>query len=412
MEQAFIRKLFLITALVLVPVGLATLSGCAKSSAAEKSSVAAKPAVPVTAADVTVKTIPVQIRAIGSVEPYTTVAIKTMIAGEITEVHYTDGQDVKKGDVLFTIDPRPYQADLQRAEANLSKDVALLKQAEANVARDEVQSKNAAAQAKRYNDLFTQGVISTDQNDQFRTTAEALDATVKADRAAVQSANENIGADKAAIESAKVQLSYCTVRSPVNGRTGSTMIQQGNVVKANDVALLVINQIEPIYVTFAVPEQQLAAIKQYMASGKLEVTATMPDDANKTETGTISFVDNTVDRTTGTIKLKGTFTNSDRKLWPGQYVTASLKLTTQADAVVIPSEAVQTGQKGQFVFIVKPDLTVDVQPVTIERTIDDLSVIKDGLKPGDKVITDGQLRLTPGAKVDIKNSISDNGGIK
>ena len=347
------------------------LSGCS-----EKKQAAVPTRVPVTIADVVQKTVPVQVRVIGNVEPYTTVGVKPQITGEIVGVHFSEGQDVKKGQLLFTFDPRPFEADLLRAQANL--------------AQDEAKAKNAEIEAHRYTKLVEAGVVAKEQAEQIQTNHEAMVATVKADRAQV--------------EYARVQLIYTKIYSPIDGRTGSLMLHLGNVVKANpDNPMITINQVNPIYVTFSVPQQVLPEIKQQMAKGKLRVTAIIQGQEDRPETGTLTFVDNNVDLNTGTIKLKGTFENSTRRLWPGQYVNVALTLSEEPNAIVVPTQAIVTGQEGPFVFVVKPDLTAESRPVKVERNVDNQAVIESGLSAGEKVVTDGQIRLVPGSKVEIKN---------
>ena len=363
-------------------------------------------AIPVEVASVVRKKVPLQLRIIGNVQAYSTVTVKSRVAGQIMRVSFTEGQDVKKGDLLFMIDPRPFEAALKQAEANLERDLAQVKQAEANLERDMAQEKNAEAEANRYKLLFERGVVSRQQYDKFRTDWEALLATVQADKAAKANAEAAVLADRAAVENAKLQLSYCSIHSPMEGRTGSLIVQEGNIIKENDANLVVINQINPIYVSFSVPEQYLGEIKKYMRVGTLEVEAAVPNHEGTPYQGFISFVDNAVDTGTGTIKLKGTFTNKDGRLWPGQFVNVVLKLTTEPNAIVVPSQAVQTGQQGQYVFVVKQDLTVESRPVVVSRTTDGETVVQKGLNPDEKVVTDGQLRLYPGAKVEIKNSNS------
>lgn len=333
--------------------------------------------VPVVVATSTQETVPVEVRAIGNVEAYSTVTVKSQVDGEIDQVHFTEGQDVKAGDLLFTIDPRQFEA--------------LLQQAEANQARDEAQAKNARAQAGRNEKLYESGIISKEQFDQFETSADALDASVRA--------------DKAAVANGKLELSYCTIRSPITGRTGSLLIHAGNLVKNNDTSLLIINQIQPIYVTFSVPEQFLPEIKAHMARSRLGVLAYFGDSTQKPAEGILSFVNNTVDSTTATIMLKGTFPNADRQLWPGQFVNVALKLTVQQNSTVVPSQAVQTGEKGQYVYVVKPDMTAEYRPVVVGTSFTGGTVIQKGVQPGEKVVTDGQLRLYPGAKLEIKSQI-------
>jgi multidrug efflux system membrane fusion protein len=352
---------------------LALLSlACSK----EKSGKPNSAPLPVTVSTTIQKTVPVQLRAIGNVQAYSTVTIKSKVGGELVRVHFTEGQDVKKGDPLFTIDPRPYEAALKQAEANLERDLAL--------------AKNAQEDAHRYEFLIQKGVVARQQFEKFRTDSEALEATVLADRAAV--------------ENAKIQLGYCSIYSPIDGRTGSVIVQQGNIIKAEDINLVVINQVLPIYVAFSIPEQFLLEVKKYMASGKLQVEATVPMNEERPEKGVITFIDNIVDSNTGTIRLKGTFTNHERKLWPGQFVNVVLTLTTEPNAIVVPSQAVQTGQKGQYVFVVKPDFTVESRSVEAGRTLNGETVIQKGLHADEKVVTDGQLRLYPGAPVEIKTS--------
>lgn len=378
------------------------------------------------------KTIPVQLEAIGNVQAYSTVSVRSLVGGELKEVHFSEGQDVKKGDLLFTIDPRPFEvaleqaeaalardrAQVKQAEANLARDYAVLKQAGANLERDKAQAKNAQVEAGRYKDLLEKNLISREQYDQSRTSSEALQATLRADKAAMENAEAAIRASKAAVENAqssvratsasvenaRIQLGYTPIRSPVDGRTGSFIAQPGNIIKANDTTpLVVIVQIQPIQVSFSVPEQTLIEVKKHKARGELKVEATIPNDRGGRERGVITFIDNTVDSNTGTIRLKGTFANPSRRLWPGQFVNVLLTLTSQPNVVVVPSQAVQIGQQGQYVFVVKPNLTVESVPVTVSRTVGEESVIEKGLKGNEKIVTDGQMRLRQGSRVDVKN---------
>lgn len=337
----------------------------------------AQQAVPVHVANVVQKTIPVQLRAVGTVEAYSTVSVRSQITGSLTRVHFKEGRDVQKGDLLFTIDPRPFEAALKQAEAILARDVAQLE--------------NALQQARRYEELVKKQYVSQEQYDQIRTNAGALEAVVQA--------------DKAAVENARVQLSYCYIYSPVTGRTGSLLVSEGNVVRVNDATpLLVINQVSPIYVNFTLPEQHLSEIKRRMDGGKLRVEANRQNE-NLDEQGVLSFVDNAVDRTTGTIRLKATFANDSRRLWPGQFAQVALTLSNQPDAIVIPSQAVQTGQDGQHVFVLKSDSAVELRSVVVSRTLDGEAVIEKGLQPGEKVVTDGQFLLGPGSKVQVKQEV-------
>ncbi len=331
-------------------------------------------AVPVTVAAVVQKTVPVQVKAIGNVEAYSTVQVKSMVGGEIVRAGFKEGDDVRKGQMLFTIDQRPYEAAVAQAEGNL--------------ARDQANAVNARAMAVRYEALFKEGVVSKEQHDQIVTAAQAAEEVVRADRAAV--------------ETAKVNLAYCTIVSPIDGRTGNVAVKLGNVVKANDVPLVTINQIRPIYVSFSVPQQFLPDVKRYDRQHKLRVTAKVPNEPE--DSGVLTFIDNGVDPTTGMIKLKGTFGNGERRLWPGQFADVVMTLSTEPNALLVPNAAVQTGQNGQFVFVVTKDNKAEMRPVTIGRIVDNLTVIRSGVQPGEQVVTDGQLRLTPGAKVALSNA--------
>ncbi len=332
--------------------------------------------IPVMVATAVQKSVPLQIRAVGNVEAYTTVSIKSQVTGVLNQAHFKEGQDVKKGQLLFTIDPRPFEA--------------ALKQAEANLARDTAQLKNLREQVRRYAELVEKQYVSREQYDQIKTNSDAAESVVDA--------------DKAAVENAKVQLSYCYIYSPVSGRVGSLLVNEGNLVRVNDGApLVIINQINPINVTFGVPEQHLADLKRHMAASRLKVDARFPSDEGRPEQGLLAFVDNAVDRSTGTVKLKGEFTNQERRLWPGQFVNVALTLMTQGDAVVVPSEAVQVGQDGQHVFVVKEDKRVEVRAVTIGATAEGEAIIAKGLAVGEQVVREGQFLLGPGSRIEVKD---------
>jgi multidrug efflux system membrane fusion protein len=366
------------------------------------------PPVPVTVATATERDIPIQLRVIGNVEAYSSIPVKAQIAGELVRIHFTEGQDVKKGDLLFEIDRRPYDQALSQAEANLNRDIAQEKQAEANLARDQAQAQNARTQAGRYGKLASEGIVSKEQNEQMKTTFSTAEEAVRADQAAIESARAAVVADKAAVETAKLNLDYCEIRSPINGRTGSLQVKVGTLIKAQaDTAMVTINQIAPTFVTFSVPENQLTQIRGSMAHGPLEVEAHVPNDPSGPARGQLSFIDNTVDSTTGEIKLKAMFPNQERKLWPGQFVNVVLTIGKETNATVVPSEAIQTGQQGQYAFVVKQDHTVENRIVSIGRTIDRETVITKGIAPGETVVTDGQLRLIPGFKVEI---VTGSGG--
>lgn len=361
------------------------------------------PGLPVTAAVVEARDVPVQIQGIGNVQALATVSIYSLLSGQIFQVHFKEGQDVKAGDLLFTIDPRPFQAALQQAEATMAQHQAAVAQAEANLVRDQAQEDNARVEEERYKKLVQGGLIAREQYDQILTTHKSAVATVEADRAMVANQKALVQADAAAVENAKVQLGYTAIRAPIEGRTGNLLIHQGNVVKANDIGnpMVVINRVHPIYVSFAVPERFLDQIKTARAAGPLTVEA-RPQGQSVTARGTLTFVNNTVDTTTGTIQLKATFENVDNALWPGQFATITMTLRTEANVIVVPSQAIQVGQQGQYVFVVKPDATVESRPVVVAFANGPITVLRQGVRAGERVVTDGQLRLAPGARVDVK----------
>ncbi len=356
------------------------------------------PPVPVSVALAAREAVPVEVRAIGTAEPSTTVQVKSQVAGELMSVHFTEGRDVNQGDLLFEIDARPYREALAQAEAAVARDRALLAQSQANLGRDQAQAKSAEADAYRYEQLAKDGVASTMQATQQRAAADAAHESVRADQAAIGSARASLASDQSAVARAKLDLGYCEIRSPLGGRTGNLLVHPGNLIKVNDVALVVINQVAPIFVSFGVPEDQLDAVRR-RAKGNLAVTASTGADPGRIAHGRLKVVDNAVDAGTGTIRLKAVFDNGDRLLWPGQFVNVVLTLDTQSSATVVPSEAVQDGQRGQFIFVVKADQTVEPRPVTVTRTVGHKAIIAKGVAPGETVVTDGQLRLYPGAKI-------------
>ena len=358
--------------------GLAVFGGAllvhfAAGTSAQESKAARGPAaVPVSVATVVRQDVPVRLQSIGNVEPFATVAVKARVDGQIVEVNFKEGQEVRQGSVLFKIDPRPFEAALRQAEANFLKDTA--------------QKDQARSQERRYQELLQKNFVSKEAYAQIRTNADTAEAVAQASRAG--------------LDNAKLNLEYCTILAPIEGFTGKIQIAKGNLVKANDTnPLLVLNQVHPIYVSFAVPEQRLAAIRSYMAKGSLVVEAAPTGTDKRAVSGTLIFVDNAVDQTTGTIKLRGLFQNKDNALWPGQFVNVSVKLYEQKNAVLVPTQAVQTGPDGQYVFVVKPDMTTEVRKVTVDRSDGDNAIIATGLKGGEQVVTRGQLRLVPGVKV-------------
>jgi multidrug efflux system membrane fusion protein len=325
--------------------------------------------------------------------------VKSQIAGQLLRVHFNEGQNVSNGALLFEIDARPFREALRQAEAAVARDQAQLRQAEATLAREMAQSKNADAEASRYEELQKIGVISRAQRDQVQTSADVSRESVRAAKAAIESARAALDSDLAAVDKAKLDISYCEIRAPFSGRTGNLLIHPGNLVKANDSPLVVIHQVAPIFVTFSVPERHLGEIRRLSASGKLPVRVSPQDDPSRSAAGNVTVVDNAVDTTTGTIKLKGIFANADGMLWPGQFVTAVLTLGTVVNATVVPAEAVQSGQQGQYVYVVKPDQTVEPRVVIAGRAFEKKIIIEKGVAPGDTVVTDGQLRLFPGARI-------------
>ncbi|MGH9397815.1 MAG: efflux RND transporter periplasmic adaptor subunit [Terriglobia bacterium] len=364
--------------LMLALVSIAFLPGCSsKSAAGDAIKPVARPPVPVMVGTVTQENVPVEINVIGAGQAYSTVSIKSLVQGQVQRVYFRQGQYVKKGQLLYSIDPAPFEAALAQAQATLAKDKAQLQFAQ--------------AQNQRYTDLYKQGIVSKDQYDQYHSTAAQIEAAMRADQAAV--------------DNAKIQLGYCTIRSPLDGLTGALQVDQGNLVKVNDVAMVIINQIEPIYVNFSAPQQYLQEIKEEQAKGRLRVEAVIPHEPGQPEWGTLTFINNTVDATTGTILLKGTFSNPRRRLWPGEFVNVTLNLSQQPNAVVAPSTAVQTGQKGQYVYVVSSNHTVAYQPVTVGSVYKANTVIEKGLQPGETVVTDGQMLLYPGAKVLVKTGL-------
>jgi len=348
--------------------------------ATEKQRPAVAPPVPVSVAVATGRTVAVYLRAIGNVDAYSSVAVKARVDGQIVEVGFREGQAVRRGEVLFRLDARPFAAALRQAEANVARDVANRNQ--------------ARSQERRYLDLLDKNFVSKEAYAQFRTNAETAEAQLKA--------------SQAALETARLNLEYCTIRSPIDGFVGRIMLQLGNLVKANDTnPLVVINQVKPVYVTFAVPEQGLAQLRQHMAEGPLEVDASGSDAASAPiASGRLVFIDNAVDTSTGTIKLRAQFDNTDLALWPGQFIAVKVKLYDQKDAVVVPSAAVQTGPQGEYVYVLKPDSTTEVRRVTVARTEGEETIIAKGVTPGEKVVTRGQLRLQPNSKVIVRPDAS------
>jgi multidrug efflux system membrane fusion protein len=360
------------------------------------------PPVPVTVGEVLEKTIPVQLTAVGNAMAYTSVGIKSQISGQLVEVRFKEGQDVRKGDLLFVIDPRPFEAALRQAEAALGQRQAEVRQAQAAVERDSAQLENARVQERRYRELVAKELIAREQYDTLNTNMTAMQATVESDRAQVENAKAALQAAQANIDNARLQLAYTTIHAPIDGRTGNLLVQNGNILKANDDnPIVVINQVHPIYVSFSVPEQNLAEIKKYRAAGSLQVVARPPRQQETLATGELTFVNNTVDTTTAMIQLKATFANENNVLWPGQFVDVAMVITSRT-AIVVPSQAIQPGQQGPYVFVVKPDQTVESRLVTPGVRLGAETIVEKGLKPAERVVTDGQLRLVPGARIEAR----------
>ena len=364
---------------------LLTLAAAACSPGGETPAQAAgsrgAPAVPVATAKVEQKSMPLALTVIGTAEASSNVAVHAQITGSLTSVNFMEGDDVTKGQVLFTLDRRPLEGALAQAQATLARDMA--------------QSAQAKSTAARFQDLQSRGIATKEQADVSRTTAAALDATLESDRAAV--------------ENAKVQLQYATITAPLSGRTGALIVHEGNLVRANDAtALVVINQVAPIFVSFGIPEGKLPELKRYLAQGTVHVEAAAPGETTSSS-GRITFIDNAVDSTTGQIRIKASFPNLDHRLWPGQFANVVVTLSTEPNAIVVPTAAVQNGQQGNYVFVLKPDSTVDLRTVAVQRQVAEATVVESGLKPDEIVVTDGQLRLIPGARVSIKSGPSANG---
>ena len=374
-----------------------------------------RPPAPVTVAAAVTQDVPVYLDQIGKCVAREVVEIRPQVSGRITNIHFADGANIKKGDLLFTIDPRPFQVSLQQVEANLAKDIASKKQAEAALTRDKAQAKLGEAQARRYEQLNRQGVVSNEQSDQMQTNAEALNATVAADVAAVRNAEESIKADEAAIETAKLQLSYCFIHSPIDGRAGQRLVDVGNLAAPGvGTPLLVIQRLDPIYADFTISQNDLSAVQRNMSQGALKAEVRLPDEPNKPVVGNLTFVDNAVKDATGTVNLRATIDNNDRRFWPGRFVNVRLVLSVLRGAVLIPATAPQMSAKGQFVYVIKDDSTADMRPVTVGQRQGDMVVIEKGIASGEKVVVNGQLGVTPGGKVLVEQpkaaDLSKNGG--
>jgi len=372
-----------------------------------------RPPAPVSVTVAISQDVPTYLDAIGKTVAREVVSIQPQVSGRITRIHFTDGADVKKGNLLFTIDTRPFEANLRQAQANVSRDNALKKQAEANLAKDVAQAKWGEVEVKRYGILVQSGVVPREQYEQLRANADSLNATVDADRAAVRSADEAIKVDTAAVESTKVQLSYCYIRSPIDGRAGQRLVDVGNVVNpggssgngsssgtsGSSNSLLVIERLDPIYADFTISQDKLVDVQQQMRAGRLRTEVRLPDSSDDPVIGQLTFLNNAVENTTGTVNLRATIPNAGHRFWPGRFVNIRLVLNTIHGAVLVPANAPQMSGKGSYVYIVKQDSTVEQRPVSLGQRQGDLIVVEKGVEPGERVVTNGQLGVTPGGKV-------------
>lgn len=358
--------------------------------------------VPVVTTKAVVKPVPIEVEIIGNVEASSVVTMKPQVSGELVKVMFTEGDFVTQGTPMFEIDRRTIEAQMQQANAQLARSEALLRQAQANLARDTAQADYTKAQAERVAQLAKEGVASKEQTQQAAAAALAQQEALGAGRAAIESARADVNANKATLENLKVQLGYTTLRAPQSGRTGTLLVKRGNVVSANQTELVVINQLQPVNVLFSVPESQLGKIAGRFGKEKIPVYASPQDDPGKEFTGVLTFYENTVDAGTGTIKLRATFPNADRKLWPGQFVRVRLRLGSLDDAVVVPNQAVQTGQDGSFIYVVRENRTVEARPVTTSVRTGQELVVASGLQAGETIVTEGQLRLAPGLRVVVR----------
>jgi multidrug efflux system membrane fusion protein len=375
----------------------ALLTGC--SSAPQQSAAGGLPPVPVSIAEAAEEAVPIQVDSIGTVESSSTVEVKAQVPGPLIAVRFNEGANVNRGDLLFEIDSRPFREALRQAEAAVMKDEAQLRVAEANVARTRAQLKNAKAEQARFEQLSKEGISTRQQDDQIRTAAEVAEHSVRGDEATIESIRAALESDRSAVEQAKLNLTYCEIHAPISGRVGNLLLHPGNLVKANgDNPLVVINQIAPIFVTFGIPERYLGEISRLHAQHKIGVTASPEKNFKEAAHGMLSVIDNAVDPNTGTIRLKATFDNKESRLWPGQFVNILMTLETQK-ATIIPSEAIQAGQNGSFVYVVKSDQSVEPRPVVVGQTVSGKVIVEQGVAAGETVVTDGQSRLFPGAKI-------------
>jgi len=412
--------------LLIAAVSVLNLTGCANKAAQSFD----RPPAPVQATVAVAQDVPTYLDAIGKTVAREVVSVQPQVSGRITKIHFTDGANVRKGDLLFTIDTRPFEANLKQAQANYSKDEALKRQAEANLAKEVAAAKWGETQVKRYGTLVAAGVVAREQYEEFKANQDSLNANVGAARAAVASANESLKVDAAAIDSAKVELSYCYIRAPIDGRAGQRLVDIGNVVSpggtgnrnstegggsgstANSNSLLVIERLDPIYADFTISQDKLTAVQEEMRSGSLKTEIRLPDSNGEMVAGQLTFLDNAVQNTTGTVNLRATIPNAGHRFWPGRFVNVRLVLSTIHQAVLIPATAPQMSAKGSFVYVIKADQTAEQRPVTLGQRQQDLIVIETGVQAGELVVTNGQLGVTPGGKVLVEKPRDPNSPAK
>ena len=412
--------------LLIAAVSVLNLTGCANKAAQSFD----RPPAPVQATVAVAQDVPTYLDAIGKTVAREVVSVQPQVSGRITKIHFTDGANVRKGDLLFTIDTRPFEANLKQAQANYSKDEALKRQAEANLAKEVAAAKWGETQVKRYRTLVEAGVVAREQYEEFKANQDSLNANVGAARAAVASANESLKVDAAAIDSAKVELSYCYIRAPIDGRAGQRLVDIGNVVSpggtgnrnstegggsgstANSNSLLVIERLDPIYADFTISQDKLTAVQEEMRSGSLKTEIRLPDSNGEMVAGQLTFLDNAVQNTTGTVNLRATIPNAGHRFWPGRFVNVRLVLSTIHQAVLIPATAPQMSAKGSFVYVIKADQTAEQRPVTLGQRQQDLIVIESGVQVGELVVTNGQVGVTPGGKVLVEKPRDPNAPAK
>lgn len=408
-EQSFACNFGRLGIVLLVAASL-SLAGCVNKAQQNFE----RPPAPVTVAAAVSQDVSNYLDSLGKIVARETVAIQPQVSGRITQIHFADGANVRRGQLLFTIDPRPFEANLKQAQANLSRDAALKKQAEANLAREVAREKWGLTQVERYSTLVEQGVVANEQYQQLRADYDTLKANTEAARAQVRSADETIKVNHAAIETAKVQLSYCYIHSPIDGRAGQRLVDIGNVVNPGggtggdpssgipSNALLVIERLNPIYADFTISQNNLSAVQQQMREGTLKAEVRLPDAQNDAVFGQLTFVDNAVQNETGQVTLRATLPNPDQRFWPGRFVNVRLVLSTVQSAVLVPATAPQMSANGSYVYVVKPDSTAEQRPVSLGQRQGDLIVVEKGVAAGEQIVTDGQLGVTPGGKVAVE----------